>query len=449
MKTGRYFTVKLLIFVMLVSVLNGFVLKTAAQVISIPDPIVKRDICKVLKEQTDCTITKQDMEGLTKLDIVALPRDVFAGITIKNIIGVEYAINLTNFQIHRTVVTDLTPISDLTKLTWVWLVANRIEDISPLAGLVNLDELRLDNNNVSDITHLSGLTKLRTLALGKNPITDISPIAELTNLTRLTLTDNQLTDISPLAELTNLKILNLRDNQIIDISPLTALTNLTLLGLDGNQITDTDLNLLTVFTNLTNLRLNDNQLTDISPLAGLTNLESLSLHGNQISDVSPLTNLTNLKELYIYDNPIKNRKPLLALLEQNPGIKIYLKSRREALPVTLSHFSAEHTDAGIILKWTTESEVDNAGFYIYRSPTKDGEFKVVNTELIQGAGTTGERNEYTWTDTTAKPNTVYYYRIEDVSYAGVREQLATVRLKGLVSAKGKRTTSWADLKGQE
>lgn len=127
-----------------------------------------------------------------------------------------------------------------------------------------------------------------------------------------------------------------------------------------------------------------------------------------------------------------------------PGVK-----SGGALPVTLSHFRAEHTDAGVVLKWTTESEVDNAGFYIYRSETKDGEFKVVNPTMIQGAGTIGERNEYTWTDTTAKPNTVYYYRIEDVSHAGVRKQLATVRLRGLVSASGKLTTRWVDLKVQK
>ena len=116
------------------------------------------------------------------------------------------------------------------------------------------------------------------------------------------------------------------------------------------------------------------------------------------------------------------------------------------LPVTLSLFRAEHTNAGVVLKWTTESEVDNAGFYIYRSTTKDGEFKVINPTIIQGAVTTGERNEYTWTDTTAKLNTVYYYRIEDVSHTGVREQLATVQLQGLVSAADKLTTSWGDLK---
>ena len=119
------------------------------------------------------------------------------------------------------------------------------------------------------------------------------------------------------------------------------------------------------------------------------------------------------------------------------------------MPVTLSHFRAELTDASVVLKWTTESEVDNAGFYIHRSETKNGTFKAINPTLIQGAGTTSERHTYTWTDTTAKPNTVYYYQIEDVSHAGVRKQLATIRMRGLVSASGKLTTSWADLKTQK
>ena len=146
---------------------------------------------------------------------------------------------------------------------------------------------------------------------------------------------------------------------------------------------------------------------------------------------------------------LRTKKPLLELLRINPNVKIYLENREDSLPVNLSYFHAEHTNAGVVLKWTTESEVDNAGFYIYRSTTRDGEFKIVNPTIIQGAGTTGERNEYTWTDTTAKPNNVYYYRIEDVSHAGVREQLATVRLRGLVSARGKLTTIWADLKEQK
>ena len=448
---------------------NSFAQDAADEVISIPDTRVKGRICAALKVP-NCRITKQDMERLTEFDLIIYTPDEKQFRNYENIIGLEYAINLEKFEIHHTKISDLTPLSGLTKLTWLRMAANQISNISPLAGLTNLEFLDLWQNNVSDITPLSGLTNLTGLSLGLNQITDISPLAELTNLRGLTLNDNQLTDteLNHLTTLTNLTSLSLGSNQLTDISPLSGLTNLTSLSLDSNQLTDisplsgltnltrlylysnqiTDISPLSGLTNLTRLLLYSNQLTDIKPLAKLTNLTHLELHGNQISDVSPLTELTNLERLTVYDNPIKNIKPLLTLLQQNPGIKIFLKSSREALPVTLSHFSAEHTDAGIILKWTTESEVDNAGFYIYRSETKDGEFKVVNTELIQGAGTTGERNEYTWTDTTAKPNTVYYYRIEDVSHAGVREQLATVRLRGFVSASGKRTTSWADLKSQ-
>lgn len=118
-----------------------------------------------------------------------------------------------------------------------------------------------------------------------------------------------------------------------------------------------------------------------------------------------------------------------------------------ALPVQLSHFRPERTEAGtVIIKWTTESEVDNAGFNILRSQTKTGEFKTVNAHLIPGAGTAAERNTYIWTDTTAEPNVVYYYQIEDVSFAGERQTLATSRLKGIISAKDKLTTRWSELK---
>ena len=118
-----------------------------------------------------------------------------------------------------------------------------------------------------------------------------------------------------------------------------------------------------------------------------------------------------------------------------------------ALPVELSQFRPDLTETGtVVIHWTTESEVDNAGFNILRSQTKTGEFKVINAQLIPGAGTTAERNTYTWTDTTAKPNVVYYYQIEDVSLGGERQTLATVRLRGLISAKGKLTTQWGQLK---
>ena len=117
-----------------------------------------------------------------------------------------------------------------------------------------------------------------------------------------------------------------------------------------------------------------------------------------------------------------------------------------ALPVNLSSFRPTLEDGKVVIHWTTESELDNAGFNILRSETRNGEYKQVNSELIAGHGTTGERHTYKWVDQTAKPGVVYYYQIEDVSFAGEHQVLAVTKLKGLISAKDKLTTTWSELK---
>ncbi len=123
-----------------------------------------------------------------------------------------------------------------------------------------------------------------------------------------------------------------------------------------------------------------------------------------------------------------------------------------ALPVELSHFRPARdkvTDA-VVITWSTQSELNNAGFFIKRSQQRDGEFQIINATMIQGAGTTSEKQFYTYEDTTAQPNVVYYYQIEDVSLDGNHQTLTRgIRLKGHVSVAGKLTTMWGDLKTQE
>ena len=120
-----------------------------------------------------------------------------------------------------------------------------------------------------------------------------------------------------------------------------------------------------------------------------------------------------------------------------------------ALPVELSHFRPERKkDTGaVVITWSTQSELNNAGFFIKRSQQKDGEFKVINATMVPGAGTTSEKQFYTYTDTTAQPNVVYYYQIEDVSLDGNRQTLTRgIRLRGHVGATGKLTATWGELK---
>ncbi len=123
-----------------------------------------------------------------------------------------------------------------------------------------------------------------------------------------------------------------------------------------------------------------------------------------------------------------------------------------ALPVELSKFGAkrDRVTGQVVITWETQSELNNAGFFIKRSQQKNGQFAVVNPTMIAGAGTTSEKQSYTYTDTTAQPNIVYYYQIEDVSLDGNRQTLTrSHRLKGHIGAAGKLTTSWGELKEQQ
>jgi len=129
------------------------------------------------------------------------------------------------------------------------------------------------------------------------------------------------------------------------------------------------------------------------------------------------------------------------------GTPGYRTENGDVLPVTLSSFIPQlNKDGTIRISWITESEIDNAGFNILRGKSKQGPFVKVNAKLIQGAGTTSERSVYTWTDTTAKPNIAYFYQIEDVSFAGIRQTLVTARLKGIISANNRLTTLWGQMK---
>ena len=123
-----------------------------------------------------------------------------------------------------------------------------------------------------------------------------------------------------------------------------------------------------------------------------------------------------------------------------------------ALPVELSHFRPERQkDSGaVVITWSTQSELNNAGFFIKRRRQRDGEFKVVNATMILGAGTTSEKQFYTYTDTTAQANVVYYYQIEDVSLDGNRRTLTRgIRLKGHIGAAGKAAVLWGELKAAQ
>ena len=89
------------------------------------------------------------------------------------------------------------------------------------------------------------------------------------------------------------------------------------------------------------------------------------------------------------------------------------------LSVGLSTFYASAGDGQATLYWTTESEVNNLGFYLMRSEGS-GDYMRVNENLIPGHGTSETRHEYSYTDQGLVNGVTYSYKLVDVDLAGTR-----------------------------
>ncbi|RKU12105.1 hypothetical protein C6501_11375 [Candidatus Poribacteria bacterium] len=305
--------------------------------IAIPDPNLRAVIVETLGKEDTVPITFQEMATLTTLR--ASNKD------IKDLTGLEHAINLEELWISEnpisdlsplsglknfiglhawdTDITDLSPLAEMSKLRWLDFGRTPISDLSPLADISSLRKLTVyAGSNLNDISPLAELTGLTFLNLGGNRISDISPVAGLINLESLIVYHGGAltSDLSALAGLTKLKHLNLRDKRTIsDLSPLSGLTELTSLILFGNIISD--LSPLSTLINLEELDLSENLISDISPLAVLTNLVSLNLAKNSISDISPLLELGNIKSLNLNDNLITDTSPLEKWFSKDTYIK--------------------------------------------------------------------------------------------------------------------------------
>ena len=73
----------------------------------------------------------------------------------------------------------------------------------------------------------------------------------------------------------------------------------------------------------------------------------------------------------------------------------------------------------VVVEWTTESEVDLAGFNLYRSESPAGPYVKVNASLIPGASDPLLGGQYAYTDTNVVAGHTYYYKLEDVELDGV------------------------------
>jgi len=87
-----------------------------------------------------------------------------------------------------------------------------------------------------------------------------------------------------------------------------------------------------------------------------------------------------------------------------------------ALPtvIELSSFTAARGLGKVILEWTTESELDNAGFNILRAESEEGEYVKLNAALIPAQGSLTQGASYEFVDGNVRYRKSYWYKLEDI-----------------------------------
>lgn len=76
----------------------------------------------------------------------------------------------------------------------------------------------------------------------------------------------------------------------------------------------------------------------------------------------------------------------------------------------------------IEIEWETETEIDTAGFNIYRSETEDGEYVRINEQIIPSQSDAVAGAAYLYVDSDVEPGKTYYYRLEDIEFDNTTRQ---------------------------
>ena len=323
---------------------------------------------------------------------------------IKDLTGLEYAINLQRLTLRLNLIKDIAPLAPLANLYHLNLSENEIQDISTLSQLTALQSVNLHANRISDLSPLRDLTTITWLDLHWNRLEDLSPLAGLSKLTILILYLNEITDLSPLSGLSGLQELNLGYNQLTDLSPLENMPQIITLSLYSNKLKD-----ISVCASLPRLRVlnaEKNRVEDISSFALRPTLEELRLKDNLIRDVDGLTGLKKLHRLDLRGNPLSDdayRWDLKTIAQGNPGITLSYD------PCTRP---PSHVSAG---KGAHDKHVYITWYAVPNGPSHISHYRVSRSTSAQGEKVPiGPWQELSpvFYDTTAEPGVQYTYWVQ-------------------------------------
>ena len=147
-------------------------------------------------------------------------------------------------------------------------------------------------------------------------------------------------------------------------------------------------------------------------------LSSGSYKNSQISELKKITFSENGEVIYFH------LSDLSVASENTANVKRFLFSSSplgEPLPVELSTFTAVQIGSEVLLKWTTETEINNFGFDVERTVKLNGSANYWNKiGFVEGNGNSNSPTVYSFTDNPAI-GSKYYYRLKQIDSDGQTE----------------------------
>jgi 3-phytase len=104
--------------------------------------------------------------------------------------------------------------------------------------------------------------------------------------------------------------------------------------------------------------------------------------------------------------------------EADTSVNIYLDS-----------FSAVQVSGGILFEWLTLSEIDNLGFNLFSSDKVNGDYNYINSEMIDGMGSSTVPHRYNYYDDELYLNSAVWFKLESIDFNGTRTITAPITLE--------------------
>ena len=231
--------------------------------------------------------------------------------SLTNISGLSNATRLLSLDLSNNAINDLSPLSFLKTLSTLNLSSNALTNLSALSALDGLTALDVSYNSLTSIAPLATCPKLASLVATNNQLPGMPAFNDPTVLTSMNLSNNHLTKLDSMVNYTSLTNLNLSHNKITDVSPLSGLSKLTVVDISYNEITT--LPAWSKSCELVELNAGHNKITSVAALRGLAALNYVTLDYNKLTNINPLAECRMLVRVSIYGNSVKDVSKLTEL----------------------------------------------------------------------------------------------------------------------------------------